>query len=228
MSSSKPLFVVVGATGAQGGAVISHILSLDPQPYRLRGVTRNTASTAAKALVEKGVEMVAADLSDKSSLTRAFRDANAIFSVTDYWGPFRSSELRAAAAAEGKLLGVAAYEFERQQGLNVFEAASQLPNLDRLIFSSLCDVSKWSGGRYTHVYNYDSKAHALERAKTAYPDVFAKTNVLQMGFYLENFLPGDQSPFPAKQVQCFLPSQLLRLTVLAGQRWCLHLQRLRQ
>jgi hypothetical protein len=206
MSSTKPLLVVVGATGLQGGGVISHLLSLNPQPYRLRGISRDPSSSTARVLVEKGVEMVSANLSDLASLTSAFDGANAIFSVTDFWGPFRSESLRTQATAEGKAFGVAAYEAERQQGINIFEAASKVENLDRLIFSSLCDVTRWTDGKYTHVYNYDSKAHAVEHAKTAFPDVFAKTSILQMGFYLENFLPGNFSPFPAKKVSIDIES----------------------
>jgi hypothetical protein len=206
MPSTKPLLVVVGATGLQGGGVISHFLSLNPQPYRLRGITRDPSSSAAKALVEKGVEMVSANLSDLTSLTQGFNGARAIFSVTDFWGPFRSEALRTRATAEGKTFGVAAYEAERQQGINIFEAASKVEHLDRLVFSSLCDVTKWTDGKYPNVYNYDSKAHAVEHAKTAFPDVFAKTSILQMGFYLENFLPGNFSPFPAKKVSLSIHS----------------------
>jgi uncharacterized protein YbjT (DUF2867 family) len=91
MSSStaqhKPLLVVVGATGTQGSSVVHTFLSASP-PWRIRGLTRNPSSAASKALTAKGVEMVAADLDDSSTLPAAFAGATAIFAVTDFWGPF--------------------------------------------------------------------------------------------------------------------------------------------
>lgn len=87
-STSLPLLVVLGATGNQGGSVISHFLAQSPQTYRLRGLTRNTSSASAQALTAKGVEMIAADVDDFSSLRRAFDGAEAIFAVTDFWGPY--------------------------------------------------------------------------------------------------------------------------------------------
>lgn len=86
--TSLPLLVVLGATGNQGGSVISYFLAQSPQTYRLRGLTRNASSASAQALTGQGVEMVAGDLDDLSSLGRAFEGADAIFAVTDFWGPY--------------------------------------------------------------------------------------------------------------------------------------------
>ena len=85
-SASLPLLVVLGATGNQGGSVISHFLHQSPATYRLRGLTRNTSSATSQAMSAKGVDMVAADVDDFSSLQRAFEGASAIFAVTDFWG----------------------------------------------------------------------------------------------------------------------------------------------
>lgn len=84
MSSKKPTLVVLGATGNQGGSVLSHFLSLTPSPYALRGVTRDVTSTKAASLSERGVEMVAGNFDEPASLDAAFKGASAIFSVTDY------------------------------------------------------------------------------------------------------------------------------------------------
>lgn len=65
-----PIFTVMGATGAQGGSVIE--AALKSGLYQLRGVTRNIESEKAKALVNRGVEVVAADLDDEGSLVKAF------------------------------------------------------------------------------------------------------------------------------------------------------------
>jgi uncharacterized protein YbjT (DUF2867 family) len=64
------LLTVVGATGIQGGSVIS--AALKEGSWKIRGITRNVNSDAAKALVAQGVEMVAADVNDEQSLVKAF------------------------------------------------------------------------------------------------------------------------------------------------------------
>lgn len=65
------LLVVIGATGNQGGAVLNSFLS--DKSFRLRGVTRNVDSDAARKWSEKGVEMVKADIEDEASLEAAFQ-----------------------------------------------------------------------------------------------------------------------------------------------------------
>ena len=64
------ILTVVGATGAQGGSVVT--AALKSGAYKVRGITRNVNSPAAKSLTAQGVEMVAADTSDLASLVRAF------------------------------------------------------------------------------------------------------------------------------------------------------------
>lgn len=67
----RKLVVVVGATGGQGGSVISRLLA--DGSYRLRGITRNPQSKSSQALTTKGVEMVTADLNDPESVIAAFK-----------------------------------------------------------------------------------------------------------------------------------------------------------
>lgn len=66
MSSSK-LFTVFGATGNQGSSIINSILNHPQlsQEYKLRGITRNVSSDKAKALTDRGVEMVSVCLALK-------------------------------------------------------------------------------------------------------------------------------------------------------------------
>ena len=59
--SSKKLILVIGATGAQGQAVIDALLapSADggPSPYAIRALTRDPESRRAKELGAKGIEI---------------------------------------------------------------------------------------------------------------------------------------------------------------------------
>jgi uncharacterized protein YbjT (DUF2867 family) len=54
------ILTVFGATGVQGGSVARAVLR-DPQlskEYKIRAVTRDSTKVSAKALQEKGVEVV--------------------------------------------------------------------------------------------------------------------------------------------------------------------------
>jgi len=68
---SKPIVVVIGATGGQGGSVVTSFL--EDGFYQVRGVTRNVNSAKAKALKARGVEMASADLDNIESLIIAFK-----------------------------------------------------------------------------------------------------------------------------------------------------------
>ncbi len=61
MSQQKKLILVIGATGAQGLAVIDALLAPavdgSPSPYAIRALTRDPESRRAKSLAEKGVEL---------------------------------------------------------------------------------------------------------------------------------------------------------------------------
>jgi uncharacterized protein YbjT (DUF2867 family) len=81
----KSIIVVVGATGQQGGGLVRAI-HVDPDsPFRARALTRKPSSAAARSLAALGAEVVAADLDDGASVTRAFRGATAAYCVTNFW-----------------------------------------------------------------------------------------------------------------------------------------------
>jgi uncharacterized protein YbjT (DUF2867 family) len=75
---------VTGATGQQGSAVVRHMLKAG---WRVRALTRDPGKPAAKALATAGAEVVAADNDDRASLTAAFKGADAVFAVQNYWLP---------------------------------------------------------------------------------------------------------------------------------------------
>jgi len=100
--NSHRIVLVTGATGRQGGAVVRHLLS---QGWKLRALSRDPASAAAKALADRGVEVVRGDLEDPQSLSNAAGGTYGVFSVQDFWAVGARREI--------------------QQGKNLADAASK-------------------------------------------------------------------------------------------------------
>ncbi|HEY3666969.1 MAG TPA: NmrA family NAD(P)-binding protein [Polyangiaceae bacterium] len=71
------MFVITGATGHTGSVAAETLLALGKQ---VRVVVRDAAK--AKALAERGAEVVTADLSDEAALTRAFQGADGVFMLS--------------------------------------------------------------------------------------------------------------------------------------------------
>lgn len=97
-------YLVLGATGLQGGPVVRHLLKRD-QPVRI--LTRIANSDKARALTEQGVDVYEGDLSKPETLPDVFANVNAVFSVQDFYAPNTG------------LVG------ELQQGRNVIEASGK-------------------------------------------------------------------------------------------------------
>jgi hypothetical protein len=190
----KKLIVIVGITGNQGGSVASTFLQ-DPT-WRVRGLTRDTQSAAAQALLKQGVEMLEADLHDPSSLKDVFKGAKLVFSVTDFWKPFFDPVNQARAKEQGKSIGQYAYELELEQGKNIVDAvAREVDSLDDVGFiaSTLCSAKELSKGKYQELYHFDSKADVFPTyLQNNYPDLASKTSYLNTGYFFTSwqFMPG--------------------------------------
>src|SRR5256885_10317866 len=89
--------LVTGATGQQGGSVLR---ALQKRGFTVRALTRDTASPKAKALADKGVEVVAGDLTDRASLDGALRGAHGAYSVQALAGKEGEEERQGIAIAE--------------------------------------------------------------------------------------------------------------------------------
>jgi uncharacterized protein YbjT (DUF2867 family) len=60
VNMSKQIIVVFGATGKQGGSVVSSLLSDSAAgKFHVRAITRDVTKASAKALALKGAEIVA-------------------------------------------------------------------------------------------------------------------------------------------------------------------------
>jgi uncharacterized protein YbjT (DUF2867 family) len=84
-NADKKIIAVVGATGAQGGGLVRAILEDKNGPFAARALTRDPNSDKAKALADAGAEVVAADIDNVKSLTKAFEGAHGAFCVTFFW-----------------------------------------------------------------------------------------------------------------------------------------------
>ena len=159
---AKDIISVIGGTGLQGGGVVDALLASGE--FRVRVTSRNPASKAAQALVARGVEVVHADLLAPSSLVAAFKGAYGAFVVTSFWDPGQG-----AREAE---LGAAAVRAAREAGVK------------HLIWSTLPDVEKLSGGRLK-VLHFTGKAQVDAVVRSA---GFARHTFVEAPFYFQNFL----------------------------------------
>ncbi|CZR62639.1 uncharacterized protein PAC_12536 [Phialocephala subalpina] len=179
--SSKKIIVVVGATGNQGSSVAHTFLKLPN--WHVCCLTRNSSSLASQALATLGAEVVQADLSIASSLTRAFSNANAIFLNTDFWGTFRSPELQDKPEAER---GLIAFENEVLHGKNVAQAAAAVPSLERLVYSTLPAMKKTSNGKYGSSFHWEAKATVVDYILEEEPELAKKASLIYLGGYTTN------------------------------------------
>jgi len=82
------IIAVVGATGSQGGGLARAILNDPAGEFRVRALTRDPDSDAARALATEGAEVVRADIDDPASMQAAFEGAHGAFLVTNFWEHF--------------------------------------------------------------------------------------------------------------------------------------------
>ncbi|KAH8705589.1 NmrA-like family-domain-containing protein [Talaromyces proteolyticus] len=164
------LVVVVGITGTQGGSVADALLQ-DPN-YRVRGLTRNTDSDAAKTFENKGVEIVAADLNDEASLVKAFQGAYAIFAITNFFEP----------AMQLGIEGGKKVEFT--QATNMIKAAKQTSTLEHYIWSTLPNSNTLSKGKF-NVPFFDNKSLVDDYIRQD-KEFLAKTTFVYFTFFSSN------------------------------------------
>ncbi|KAG4414577.1 hypothetical protein IFR04_012275 [Cadophora malorum] len=194
---AQKIITVVGVTGKQGSSVAEVFLK-EPGCH-VRGITRDPSKPSAQAWATKGVELIAGDLNDVSSLTKAFVGSAVIFGVTDFWGNLSDPAVQAAAQKSGRPINVEGYDVEVQQGRNIVDAANAtVDTLERFVLSTLSPTKKLSGGKYTHNYHFDAKWEAVEYLRGKYPELEKKTSFLQVGLYMTNWNANALS-MPMKQ-----------------------------
>jgi uncharacterized protein YbjT (DUF2867 family) len=171
--------LVLGATGGQGGAVASALLTAG-RP--VRALVRDPGSDRAGRLAAAGAELAAGDFTSRAELAAAMHGVSAAFALTT---PFESGTPESGTAAE------------LQQGQAIIEAATSA-ELPFLLFSSVAGALGHSG-----VPHFDSKA-AVERALA---DSDLRYAVVAPTYFYDNALGGYQDllngvltlPLPARR-----------------------------
>jgi uncharacterized protein YbjT (DUF2867 family) len=126
--STKRSVLVAGATGQQGGAVARALLS---RGHRVKALTRNPDSDAARRLMSAGADIVTGDLGDTASILRAASGVDTLFLMGN--------------------VNEVGTEAETRQGIIAAEAA-KAASVGHLIYSSVADANKKTG-----IPHFDSK-----------------------------------------------------------------------
>jgi uncharacterized protein YbjT (DUF2867 family) len=157
--------LITGATGKQGGATAR---ALAGKGFKLRAMTRNPASDAAKAVAsETGAELVRGDLNDAASLTKALEGAWGVFAVQNTW----------EAGVEG----------EEEQGKRIATLAREA-GVQHYVYTSV-----GSAHRKTGIPHFDNKYRVEDTVRGL---KFPSHVILRPVFFMENlpspwFLNGD-------------------------------------
>lgn len=193
------LIVIVGITGVQGGSVAKTFLK-DPT-YKIRGVTRDPTKAESKALEAHGIEIVKGDVDDVETLKAAFKGAHTVFGNTAFSSAFAMpTEADIEKLRPNQTLREWCFETEVRQGKNIVDAVAAVETLELFVWSTLSHASKWSKGKYTGVYHFDSKAVVVDYLDEKYPEVAKKTSLLQMGLFITNWKWG-QGAVPWEKVR---------------------------
>ncbi|MGF6606851.1 uncharacterized protein YbjT (DUF2867 family) [Paraburkholderia sp. WSM4175] len=175
MIDSSAAVLVIGATGAQGGAAARHLLAAG---RKVRFLTRNPDSPAARALVEMDAQALRGDLDDRDLLAKAMEGVASVFSVllTDF---DRSDR-------------------ERRQGFALVNAARNA-EVPQFVHTSVAQAGNhetfpgWSEKRWNRKY-WTDKWEVEEAVRAA---GFESWTVLQPAFMMDNLAePKAGTMFP--------------------------------
>jgi uncharacterized protein YbjT (DUF2867 family) len=159
------IILISGATGQQGGATAR---ALAGKGFKIRALTRNPDSDAAKALAATGAELVKGDLDDEASIKAALADAWGAYAVQNTW----------TAGVEG----------EEAQG-HRFAKLARAAGVQHFVYASVA-----SADRKTGIPHFDNKYRVEETVRSL---GFTSYAIIRPVFFMENlpspwFLNGDK------------------------------------
>lgn len=158
MVANQKKILVTGATGQQGGSLARLLLQKKHKVYAL---TRNTQSSAAQDLRNKGANVVKGDLDDSDSLERAAKDVESIFLMGTPFEDGTEGETR-----RGKLMADIAKENK----------------VEHLVYSSVANADKNTG-----IPHFESKYKVEQHIK----NLGIPYTIIGPTFFMENLLgPG--------------------------------------
>ena len=158
MVANQRKILVTGATGQQGGSLARLLLEKKHKVYAL---TRNTQSSAAQDLRNRGANIVKADLDDSDSLKLAVKDVDSIFLMGTPFEDGTEGETR-----RGKLMADIAKENK----------------VEHLVYSSVANADKNTG-----IPHFESKYRVEQHIK----NIGIPHTIIGPTFFMENLLgPG--------------------------------------
>ncbi len=157
MANSK-LALVTGVTGKQGGAVARALIA---KGHRVRGMTRNVESDAARAVAALGVDLVAGDFRDSDSLAAAVAGVDTVFAMGT---PFEAGE-----------------DAEIAQGVALVDAAVDA-EIDHFVYTSVASADKSTG-----IPHFDSKWEVEKHLASTDLD----WSVIAPVYFMENLFFGE-------------------------------------
>jgi uncharacterized protein YbjT (DUF2867 family) len=158
MVANQRKILVTGATGQQGGSLARLLLEKKHKVYAL---TRNTQSSAAQDLRNRGANIVKGDLDDSDSLKLAVKDVDSIFLMGTPFEDGTEGETR-----RGKLMADIAKENK----------------VEHLVYSSVANADKNTG-----IPHFESKYRVEQHIK----NIGIPHTIIGPTFFMENLLgPG--------------------------------------
>lgn len=158
-TGDRPVILVTGATGAQGGSVARHLLERDV--FAVRALTRDPRGRQAEVLRELGADVVQGNLDDINSLRAAMGGCYGVYGVTNFWEHF---------------------DREYEHGINLVDAVADA-GVGHFVFSTLPSCVDITGGALP-VPHFDLKAKMEAYARQQ--DLPA--TYVHLAFFFDNFL----------------------------------------
>lgn len=138
INNNGKIILVTGATGNQGGAVVNSLLG---DGWTVRAITRDPSKPVARALAEKGIQVVKGDLDDRASVDQVLKGVYGVFSVQAFMEQGTAGEIRQGKtlADTVKAAGIEHYVYssvagaERNTGIPHFESKWEIEQYIRTL-----------------------------------------------------------------------------------------------